>query len=101
MTGANLVPFTLEKQNLVSTILTELLAFASVFSVRLIRVEQQSVNPGQNISTASLFIVAQQDMSGLFLPEVKQWQSTFQKWEWWICVFTMLQCMPALVTDYA
>lgn len=69
VTGANLVPFALEKQNLVMTVLTELLAFASVFSVRLIRVEQQSVSPGQDISTASLFLVAQQDMSGLFMPE--------------------------------
>ena len=70
VTGANLVPFTLQKQNMVTAVLTDLLAFASVFSVRLIRVEQQGALPGSDISTASLFIVTQQDNRGLFVGEV-------------------------------
>lgn len=72
VTGANLVPFTLQKQNLVLTVLGDLLAFASVFAIRLERVEQQSPFPGSEISTASLFIVVQQDDRGLFSPEVMQ-----------------------------
>ena len=70
VTGANLVPFTLQKQNLVTAVLADLLSFASVFSVRLIRVEQQTPLPGQDISTASLFIVTQQDTRDLFVGEV-------------------------------
>ena len=70
VTGANLVPLTLQKQNMVTAVLTDLLAFALVFSVRLIRVEQQGALPGSDISTASLFIVTQQDDRGLFVGEV-------------------------------
>ena len=72
VTGANLVPFTLQKQNLVVTVLGDLLAFASVFAIRLERVEQQSPFPGSESSTASLFIIVQQDDRDLFIPEVTQ-----------------------------
>ena len=70
VTGANLVPFTLQKQNMVTAVLTDLLAFALVFSVRLLCVEQQGALPGSDISTASLFIVTQQDDRGLYVGEV-------------------------------
>ena len=64
------MPFTLQKENIVIAVLTDLLAFASVFSVRLIRVELHAALPGTDFRTASLFIVTQQDDRGLFVGEV-------------------------------
>ncbi len=63
MTGANLVPFTLQKQNAVSATIADLLP--SVFSVRLISVDQTSPGAGQSISSADVSLVVQQDASAI------------------------------------
>ncbi len=70
--GANLVPFTLQKQNLVSAVVADLLSFAAVFSVRLISVDQTSPEPGQNVSSADVALVVQQDASALFVGQASQ-----------------------------
>ena len=67
--GANLVPFTLQKQNAVSATLADLLP--AVFSVRLISVEQTSPEAGQNVSTANVVLVVQQDASAMFVGQVR------------------------------
>lgn len=72
MTGANLVPFTLQKQNLVTAVVADLLSFAAVFSVRLSSVDQTSVKPGHEFSSADVVLVVQQDASALFAGEVSQ-----------------------------
>ncbi|DBA88396.1 TPA: hypothetical protein ACH3X2_004890 [Trebouxia sp. C0005] len=63
VTGANLVPFTLQKQNAVSATVADLLP--SVFSVRLVSVEQNSPEAGQNISSAEVSLVVQQGASAI------------------------------------
>ncbi len=63
MTGANLVPFTLQKQNAVSATVADLLP--SVFSVRLISVDQTSPEAGQSISSADVSLVVQQDANAI------------------------------------
>ena len=70
VTGAKLVPFTLQKQNAVSATISDQLRFASVFSVRLISVDQISPEPGQNVSSAEVSLVVQQDESALYVEEV-------------------------------
>ena len=72
VTGTNLVPFTLQKQNLVTAVVADLLSFAAVFSVRLSSVDQTSPEPGQELSSADVFLVVQQDASALFVGEVSQ-----------------------------
>ena len=89
VTGANLVPFTLQKQNLVTAVLSDLLSFASVFSVRLICVEQQTPFPGDDISTASLFVVTQQDTRDLFVGEVSTQSADLQSFASIFCVRTI------------
>lgn len=69
VTGANLVPFTLQKQNAVSATISDQLRFDSVFSVRLISVDQNSPEPGQNVSSAEVSLVVQQDESALYVEE--------------------------------
>lgn len=69
MTGANLVPFTLQKQNAVSATLADLLP--AVFSVRLTSVEQNSLEAGQNVSTADVSLVVQQDAGAIFVGQVR------------------------------
>ena len=61
--GANLVPFTLQKQNAVAAAVADLLP--SVFSVRLILVDQASPEAGQSISSAEVSLVVQQDASAI------------------------------------
>lgn len=75
MTGANLVPFTLQKQNAVSATLADLLP--AVFSVRLTSVEQTSLEAGQNVSTADVSLVVQQDAGAIFVGQV------------WTCLLTL------------
>ena len=70
VTGANLVPFTLQKQNLVTSVIADLLSFAAVISIRLSSVEQTSPEPGQHISSAVLSLIVQQDASALFAGQV-------------------------------
>ena len=70
VTGANLVPFTLQKQNAVSATISDQLRFASVFSVRFISVDQNSPEPGQDVSSAEVSLVVQQDESALYVEEV-------------------------------
>lgn len=67
VTGANLVPFTLQKQNAVSTAVADLLSFAAVFSVRMVSVDQSSPGPGLDISSANVSLVVQQDASAIFV----------------------------------
>ena len=68
VTGPNLVPFTLQKQNAVSATVADLLP--AVFSVRLISVEQSSPELGQNVSAADVSLVVQQDASAIFVGQV-------------------------------
>lgn len=63
VTGANLIPFTLQKQNAVAAAVADLLP--SVFSVRLISVDQASPEAGQSISSAEVSLVVQQDASAI------------------------------------
>jgi len=63
VTGANLVPFTIQKQNALSATVADLLP--SVFSVRLILVDQTSPEAGQSISSAEVSLVVQQDASAI------------------------------------
>jgi len=63
VTGANLVPFTLQKQNAVSATVADLLP--SVFSVRLVSVDQTSPEAGQSISSADVSLVVQQDANAI------------------------------------
>ncbi|KAL0053929.1 hypothetical protein WJX82_001314 [Trebouxia sp. C0006] len=65
--GANLVPMTLQKQNLVIAVLADLLAFAAVWQIRCIAVHQNSLLAGQDISSAVISFVAQQDADALFV----------------------------------
>jgi len=68
--GANLVPMTLQKQNLVIAVLADLLAFAAVWQIRCIAVHQNSLLAGQDISSAVISFVAQQDADALFVGQV-------------------------------
>ena len=70
VTGTNLVPFTLQKQNVVAATVSDQLRFASVFSVRLISVDQNSPEAGHHVSSAELSLIVQQDDSALYVGEV-------------------------------
>lgn len=70
VTGANLVPFTLQKQNALAATLGDQLRFASVFSVRLISVDQRSPSSGLNVSSADVSFVVQQNDDALYVGEV-------------------------------
>lgn len=67
VTGANLVPMTLQKQNLVIAVLADLLAFAAVWQIRCIAVHQKSVVAGRDTTSAVITFVAQQDADALFV----------------------------------
>lgn len=72
--GINLIPFTIQKQNLVTSMLSHLLASAEVWQLRCMEVNQTS--PGSpegatNVSTAELSYVMQQRTSAAsFVGEV-------------------------------
>ena len=70
VTGANLVPMTLQKQNLVIAVLADLLAFAAVWQIRCIAVHQKSVVAGRDTTSAVITFVAQQDADALFVGQV-------------------------------
>ena len=88
MTGANLVPFTLQKQNVVAAVLDELLSFAAVFSVRLQAVDQTSPEPGQELSSADVSLLVQQDASALFAGQVSSSVCIYLQ----LCVFIFGLC---------
>lgn len=70
ITGANLVPFTLQKQNVVTAVLSELLASVEVWQLQCLGVNQTSLGPGTSNSTASLTYVLQQSATALFVGQV-------------------------------
>jgi len=70
VTGANLVPMTIQKQNLVIAVLADLLASAAVWQIRCIAVNQNSPVAGQDISSAVISFVVQQDADALFVGKV-------------------------------
>ncbi len=70
VTGANLVTMTNQKQNLVIAVLADLLAFAAVWQIRCISVNQNSPMAGQDISSAVIAFVVQQDADALFVGQV-------------------------------
>lgn len=61
---------TLQKQNLVISVLADLLAFAAVWQIQCIAVHQNSLLAGQDISSAVISFVAQQDADALFVGQV-------------------------------
>jgi len=65
-----LVPMTHQNQNLVIAVLADLLAFAAVWQIWCIGVNQKSLLAGQDISFAVISFVAQQDADALVAGQV-------------------------------
>ena len=76
VTGSDLVPMTVQKQNAVIAVLEDLMAFAGVWYIRCIAVNQTSVPPGQTVSSANVTIAIQQDAAALYVGQVHT-SSTF------------------------
>lgn len=70
MNGRNLVPMTLQKQNVVTASLADTLAFAAVWNIRCIEVRQESLQSGLETSPAVMSYVMQQDAAALFVGQV-------------------------------
>ena len=71
VTGDNLVPMTIQKQNVVTAVVSNILAFAAVWLITPIGVRQTSPEPGSNISTAIQSMIVQQDANALFVGQVR------------------------------
>ena len=70
VTGQHLVPMTIQKQNVITAVLADLLSFAEVWYIRCTAVNQASPHPGQNVSSAFISFVVQQDASALSVGQV-------------------------------
>ena len=70
MTGGNLVPMTLQKQNVVIAVVADIVAYAAVWYIKCIGVKQSSPAPGSANSTAVVSLVVQQDANAQFVGEV-------------------------------
>lgn len=65
-----MVPMTLQKQNLVIAVLADLLAFAAVWQIRCIAVNQKSLVAERDVSSAVITFVTQQDADALFVGQL-------------------------------
>ena len=85
MAGINLIPFTIQKQNLVTSMLSSLLAPAEVWQLRCMAVKEASPQLQEgavNISTAELsYVMQQRTAAGSFVGEVsnEKWFVYLQK----------------------
>ena len=71
VTGENLVPMTIQKQNVVTAAVAKYLESASVFIITPIGVRQTSPEPGSNTSTAMQSMIVQQDVKALYIEQVR------------------------------
>ena len=63
---------TVQKQNVVTAVLGDLLAFAAVWYIRCLAVNQSNPEAGQNSSTADMTYAIQQDANDLFVGQVSE-----------------------------
>ena len=70
MTGANLIPMTVQKQNVVTAVIADLLTPNAVWYINCIGVHQISPTPGHNSSTAVVSLVLQQDAGAVYIGHV-------------------------------
>ena len=70
VTGENLVPMTLQKQNVVTAVIADVLTPSAVWYIRCMGVHQTSTLPGSNISHAVVSLVVQQDANALWIGQV-------------------------------
>ena len=71
VTGENLIPMTIQKQNVVTAAVAKYLESASVFIITPIGVRQTSSEPGSNTSTAIQSLIVQQDVKALYIEQVR------------------------------
>ena len=70
-TGGNLVPMTVQKQNVVMAVAADILAYATVWYIKCLGVKQSSPAPGATNSTAVVSLLVQQDANAQFVGEVR------------------------------
>ena len=70
VTGDNLVPMTLQKQNVVTAVIADVLTPSAVFYINCTAVNQVSAAPGRNSSTAVVSLVLQQDADAVYIGHV-------------------------------
>ena len=70
VTGENLVPMTLQKQNVVTAVIADVLTPSAVFYINCTAVEQSSAAPGSNTSTAVVSLILQQDADAVYIGHV-------------------------------
>lgn len=70
VTGNNLVPMTLQKQNVVTAVIADVLTPSAVFYINCTAVNQVSAAPGSNSSTAVVSLVLQQDADAVYIGHV-------------------------------
>ena len=95
--GRNLVPMTLQKQNIVTASLADTLAFAAVWNIRCIEVRQESLQSGLNTSSAVMSYVMQQDADALFVGQVGS--PSCKPLACWSAVQVCMQSQQALPTS--
>lgn len=67
VTGNNLVPMTLQKQNVVTAVIADVLTPSAVFYINCTAVNQVSAAPGSNSSTAVVSLVLQLDADAVYI----------------------------------
>ena len=66
------MPFTLQTQNVVTAVLSELLSTVQVWQLQCLGVNQTSPEPGSSNSTALLTYVLQQEATALYVGQVNR-----------------------------
>lgn len=91
VTGQHLVHMTIQKQNVITAVLADLLSSAEVWYIRCTAVNQASPDPGQNVSSAFISFVVQQDASALSVGQVNTLYATAALLLGLICVYQGLR----------